>query len=913
VDIVAVTRGPARSLSPVRFLLLAVLLAVSACTGQREGAELPPLLVAVLQKDSARVAALLRDGADANGALEATSEALVAHGIEVEPGQRIVVSPLLIASHNGSRDIVSHLLAHGADPNQANPDGVTPLLVAAAAGHTEIAGMLVESGARPGERTAAGEAPLLAAIENRDWPLLELLLDAGADPHVVDARGSSPRFLALSRGDAELMALLQRHGVPLDPRDPILADATIDTTGFDPRFHADPAAARRLPLGVAVDAADGRVYWTEYETQRIRRIAAAGSRIETVVADTGDGPIGLAIAAEADRMCWTGDGSFPRYVRCSDRAGEDPHTLALGPIVNRPRAIAATAGAVFWTETVNGKLRRVQNDEAGVTDLFVDGISSGGDRIDASPFFSLGLAVAPASGRLFWSDFHGEAIGSVLADGSGRTILFSAGDGVDFPVGVAVHRAGDTIFWVDVAREAILRASLDGGGPEVVIDTADGLIEPRAIALDEQRKRLYWTDATRDAIGRATLDGSRVEWLPLDRGDAASFGALPVPGDCRAAIRETAATFVRRAGKRVGVCLEKVDAAKSVKRKHDDVRPAVRTCQGQLVTLAVSGKHALGPQVEALRDGVCRGEAIDPAAVLAGCGVTAADCSSLDCAIAGCREGAWLAVARQHLRAAEWLEELRPFVDPPAAGVADAERVGVLVPGVVNEIVAVIERQEPAPGIAGSLPATGLQTSYRAVRRGDPAWRPIQDDGALRAGARLRFRDNRDGTLSDLTTGLMWEKKCDRCDSLHAESSTYLWSSDGTGGVIWDWIDQVNLEGGTGFAGYDDWRIPNVKELLSIIDYERFNPAVGRAFDGDRCGLGCTDLTDPACNCTALTGYWSATTLAHDTDRALVVTFNLGLIGDASKVNLAAVRAVRGGLHADPEDVAAASPGAGGD
>jgi hypothetical protein len=88
---------------------------------------------------------------------------------------------------------------------------------------------------------------------------------------------------------------------------------------------------------------------------------------------------------------------------------------------------------------------------------------------------------------------------------------------------------------------------------------------------------------------------------------------------------------------------------------------------------------------------------------------------------------------------------------------------------------------------------------------------------------------------------------------------------------------------------------------------------VGRAFDGDRCGLGCTDLTDPACNCTALTGYWSATTLAHDTDRALVVTFNLGLIGDASKVNLAAVRAVRGGLHADPEDVAAASPGAGGD
>ena len=44
--------------------------------------------------------------------------------------------------------------------------------------------------------------------------------------------------------------------------------------------------------------------------------------------------------------------------------------------------------------------------------------------------------------------------------------------------------------------------------------------------------------------------------------------------------------------------------------------------------------------------------------------------------------------------------------------------------------------------------ATGVTTSYGAG-----------DDGAVQAGAPLRYRDNGDGTISDLNTGLMWEKK----------------------------------------------------------------------------------------------------------------------------------------------------------
>jgi len=66
------------------------------------------------------------------------------------------------------------------------------------------------------------------------------------------------------------------------------------------------------------------------------------------------------------------------------------------------------------------------------------------------------------------------------------------------------------------------------------------------------------------------------------------------------------------------------------------------------------------------------------------------------------------------------------------------------------------------------------------------------------------FADNNDGTISDNATGLMWSK------------------ADNGSGLNWeealDWVYQKNQKN---YLGYNDWRLPNAKELQSIVDYSR--------------------------------------------------------------------------------------------
>jgi len=44
------------------------------------------------------------------------------------------------------------------------------------------------------------------------------------------------------------------------------------------------------------------------------------------------------------------------------------------------------------------------------------------------------------------------------------------------------------------------------------------------------------------------------------------------------------------------------------------------------------------------------------------------------------------------------------------------------------------------------------------------------------------------------------------------------------------WCDALAYCENLDFAGHDDWRLPNVRELQSIVDYGRFNPSIDPVF-----------------------------------------------------------------------------------
>ena len=81
------------------------------------------------------------------------------------------------------------------------------------------------------------------------------------------------------------------------------------------------------------------------------------------------------------------------------------------------------------------------------------------------------------------------------------------------------------------------------------------------------------------------------------------------------------------------------------------------------------------------------------------------------------------------------------------------------------------------------------------------------------------FEDNGDGTVSDASTGLMWTKM-DNGSALKWEEALA-------------WVEQRNEEN---LLGYNDWRLPNAKELQSIVDYTRSlqttnSPAINPIFE----------------------------------------------------------------------------------
>lgn len=161
-------------------------------------------------------------------------------------------------------------------------------------------------------------------------------------------------------------------------------------------------------------------------------------------------------------------------------------------------------------------------------------------------------------------------------------------------------------------------------------------------------------------------------------------------------------------------------------------------------------------------------------------------------------------------------------------------------------------------GVAGSLigvsgnagvPKTGQTTSYATG-----------DDGDLERGViwpNPRFTDNSDGTVTDNLTGLTWLQNAN-CFGIRNWATALTDANTLNSG-------ECGLSDG---SAEGDWRLPNVRELQSLVDYGRYNPALpsGHPFSSVQSNY-----------------YWSGSTHANNTSIAWVVSLADGIVTNETK------------------------------
>jgi hypothetical protein len=153
------------------------------------------------------------------------------------------------------------------------------------------------------------------------------------------------------------------------------------------------------------------------------------------------------------------------------------------------------------------------------------------------------------------------------------------------------------------------------------------------------------------------------------------------------------------------------------------------------------------------------------------------------------------------------------------------------------------------------IPQTG-QTKCYSDGVNEPSCAGPGQDGEFQAGVVWpdpRFTVSGD-CVNDNLTGLIWAKNA------NMPNGSLYWH-----GAL-DYV--ASLNSGSGLCGFHDWRLPNFKELKSLIDYSHYNLSL--------------PLNHPFINVNS-NYYWSSTSLPSYPRNALVVFFSVGSVRDYDK------------------------------
>lgn len=217
-----------------------------------------PLADAAEGKSRAKVAALLKQGADVNAP------------------QADGTTALHWAAYHDDATLAKQLLKAGANAKSANRYEVTPLALACKNGNAEIVAMLLEAGADANTTLRGGETVLMSAARTGKPGAVQALLSRGADVNKKDRKGQTALMWAAADGHAEVVSIL------------LAAKADFKTplpSGFTPLLFA--ARAGRIDVVRVLLKAGADINESIPEKRRVPRGPAPGTGVLLMAVENG--------------------------------------------------------------------------------------------------------------------------------------------------------------------------------------------------------------------------------------------------------------------------------------------------------------------------------------------------------------------------------------------------------------------------------------------------------------------------------------------------------------------------------------------------------------------------------------------------------------------------------------------------
>ena len=186
---------------------------------------------------------------------------------------------------------------------------------------------------------------------------------------------------------------------------------TINSADLDGSDVTELVSVRSVPMGIAVDTAGRKLYWTA-SSGKIKRANLNGSGRENVVPGGLDTPMDLALAD--GNVYWTQGNGSVRFASLTGQIRSRP--ISTGS--DTPGSLAISGGKVYWTEKTAASAGTINSANLNGTDV---------RELTSIRSVPMGIAVDTARSKLYWTASSGKVKQANLNGSGAKNVVSGLG------------------------------------------------------------------------------------------------------------------------------------------------------------------------------------------------------------------------------------------------------------------------------------------------------------------------------------------------------------------------------------------------------------------------------------------------------------------------------------------------------